>query len=79
MLGIGGVWLLVLYGFDWSVMTSMDLASFGMPIIGKMYGSWNISAFVNIFLYGLVVSILSSILPAHWAASKDPIKAIYHR
>ncbi|MCK4524067.1 FtsX-like permease family protein, partial [candidate division WOR-3 bacterium] len=79
MLGLAGVWLCVTYGFDWSVMTSMELSSFGMPIIGKMYGSWNIAAFVNIFFFGIIVSVLSSILPAHWAASKDPIKAIYHR
>ncbi len=79
MLGLAGVWLFITYGFDWSVMTSMELSSFGIPIIGKIYGSWNITAFVNIFFFGIIVSVISSILPAHWAASKDPIKAIYHR
>ena len=79
IMGVFGVWLLTAFGIDWGAMVSMDMASFGIPVIGKMYGAWNIAAFIKVFLFGLIISIVSSILPAHWAADKDPIKAIYHR
>lgn len=52
---------------------------FGFPIVDKIYGGWNFSAFLFVFVFGVVVAILASILPARWAARKDPVKAIYHR
>lgn len=51
----------------------------GIPIIDKIYGGWNPGAFLFIGLFGVVVAVLASILPARWAAGKDPVKAIYHR
>ncbi len=51
----------------------------GIPIIDKIYGGWNPGAFLFIALFGVVVAVLASILPARWAAGKDPVKAIYHR
>lgn len=81
MLGAIGVWVFANYGIDWSVIVgnNVDISSFGIPVIGKMYGTWNLKAFIFVFSFGVIVSLLSSILPAYWAASKDPVKAIYHR
>ncbi|NLM97208.1 MAG: hypothetical protein GX175_06340, partial [Halanaerobiaceae bacterium] len=42
------------------------------------YGVWNPAAFIKVFAFGVIVSLLSSILPAYWAADKDPIESIYH-
>ncbi|MFO8061516.1 MAG: FtsX-like permease family protein [bacterium] len=79
MLGFVGTLLLVNIGLDWSAMLNMDMTQYGIPVIGTLYGSWNPRAFIQVFLFGVIVSMLSSILPAWWAASKDPVKSIYHR
>lgn len=78
VLGVAGVWLMVAHGIDFEAMYGMDLASFGMPVIGKVYGVWNPAAFVKVVAFGIIVSFLSSILPAYQAADKDPVRTIYH-
>ncbi|MDY6787577.1 MAG: FtsX-like permease family protein [candidate division WOR-3 bacterium] len=79
ILGFFGALLLVNVGMDWSAMLNMDMTQYGIPVIGTLYGSWNPRTFIQVFLFGVIVSMLSSILPAWWAAKKDPVKAIYHR
>lgn len=76
--GALGVWLLTVYGIDlaWFGMEEMNI---GFPMIGQIYGRWNLSAFIFVFFFGTSVSFLSSILPARWAARKNPIDAIYRR
>lgn len=78
-LGVILVWFLARYGIDFAVFTDMELNSVGIPIIGKLYGIWNPQAFIKVFVFAVVVSLLSSIIPAYWAADKDPVEAIYHR
>lgn len=78
-IGMIGVYYMVNYGLDFNAMIGTDMSSFGMPVLGKTYGVWNPEAFIRVFAFGVIVSFLSSILPAYWAADKDPIKAIYHR
>lgn len=79
MIGVFGVGLFARYGLDLGALTGLDMSSFGIPVLGKMYGVWNLEAFLFVFTFGVIVSLLSSILPAYWAAVKDPVKAIYHR
>lgn len=79
LMGIPAVFVMTKFGVDWTVLVNVDMAAFGLPVIGKLYSAWHISAFVKVFLFGIIVSFLSSILPAYWAAKKDPVKAIYHR
>lgn len=79
LLGVIGVGLYVRYGIDFSGIVDLDMSSFGVPVIGRFYGVWNPSAFVTVFCFGVIVSLVASILPAYWAADKDPIQAIYHR
>jgi putative ABC transport system permease protein len=55
------------------------MSQYGIPILDRIYGVWNYSAFVYIFVLIVFVSLFSSILPAYWAAHKDPVEAIYHR
>ena len=77
LLGAVGVGLLTKYGFD--ISYAGDMANYGIPILNKIYGIWNFSAFYFLFILGVIVALFSSIIPALWAARKDPVKAIYHR
>jgi putative ABC transport system permease protein len=78
LIGFAGVGLMAKYGFDLSYMGG-DMSEFGIPILDKIYGTWNYPAFSFLFILSVVVALLSSIVPAYWAAHKDPVKAIYHR
>jgi putative ABC transport system permease protein len=77
LLGAIGVGWLIKYGFDLSY--AGDMTNYGIPILNKIYGVWNFSAFYFLFILGVIVALFSSIVPALWAARKDPVKAIYHR
>ncbi len=79
IMGVVGVVIFRKYGIDWGAMAGTDMSSFGIPVVGKMYGVWNPGAFIFVFSFGIIASFLSSILPAYWAADKDPVEAIYHR
>jgi len=78
LLGYAGVSGLVKYGFGLGYIGG-DGSAYGIPILDRMYGIWNYPAFGFLFVLGVIVAVLSSILPAYWAAKKDPVKAIYHR
>jgi len=77
-LGVLGVGWMNKFGYDLSYIGD-DMSTYGIPVLDKIYGVWNFSAFVFLFLLGVIVALLSSIVPAWWAARKDPVKAIYHR
>lgn len=78
LLGYAGVSWLVKYGYSIAYIGG-DGSDFGIPILDRIYGTWNYPAFSFLFILSVVVALLSSILPADWAAKKDPVKAIYHR
>ncbi len=65
------------YGFDMDIF--MDFSEIGVPVSGRIYGPWNFDAFLLIFVIVVIVSIIASILPALWAARKNPIDAIEKR
>jgi len=78
LLGAVGVGCMVKYGYDLSYIGG-DMSLYGVPVIDKIYGIWNLPSFVFIFFLGVVLALFSSMVPAYWAAHKDPVKAIYHR
>ncbi|OFW52257.1 MAG: hypothetical protein A2163_10885 [Actinobacteria bacterium RBG_13_35_12] len=78
LIGFAGVGLMAKYGVGFSAM-GLDMSEFGIPILDKIYGTWNVPAFSFLFILSVIVALLSSIVPAYWAAHKDPVKAIYHR
>ena len=78
LIGFAGISYMAKYGFDLSYIGG-DMSQFGIPILDKIYGTWNIPAFSFLFILSVMVALLSSIIPAYWAAHKDPVKAIYHR
>jgi len=78
LIGYAGVSWLVKYGFSMGYIGG-DASAYGIPILDRIYGIWNYSAFSFLFILSVVVALLSRILPAYWAAKKDPVKAIYHR
>jgi putative ABC transport system permease protein len=77
LLGLAGVGLFTIVGVDFSAI--IDMTPYGIPVVGKIYGVWNPASFVTVFAFGVIVSLFASILPAYWAADKDPVKAIYSR
>ena len=78
LLGYAGVSALVKYGFSIAYIGG-DGSAYGIPILDRIYGAWNYPAFSFLFILGIIIAVLSSILPSYWAAHKDPVKAIYHR
>ncbi len=78
ILGGVGVYLLKEVGISLSMMTGGE-TTFGIPIAERIYGGWNPETFFFIFIFGILVSVLASILPARWGAKKDPVKALYHK
>jgi putative ABC transport system permease protein len=79
IMGSIGLWIFNLNGLDIAALTGGGDINYGFPISGTIYAGWEISSFVFVFVYGVVISVLASIFPALWAARKDPVKAIYHR
>ncbi|MGM0409377.1 MAG: ABC transporter permease [Bacillota bacterium] len=67
------------YGIDFASLYSLDMGEFGIPIVGKIYGVWELSSFVFVFFFSVIVSMISSIVPSYWAANKNPVDAIHHR
>ena len=78
LLGAIGVGCMVKFGYDLSYIGG-DMSLYGIPVIDKIYGVWNLPSFVFIFFLGIIFALFSSMIPAYWAAHKDPVKAIYHR
>ncbi|PTV99801.1 putative ABC transport system permease protein [Halanaerobium saccharolyticum] len=78
ILGFFGVLAMTRIGINFDLITGIELSKFGVPIIGEMYGSWNPRSFILVFAYGVTVSFLASILPAYWAAAKDPVEALHY-
>ncbi|MFP4199166.1 MAG: ABC transporter permease, partial [Halanaerobium sp.] len=79
IMGIIGLVIFNINGIDVAAMTGGGEMTYGFPLSGRVYAGWEISSFIFVFIYGVVISVLASILPALWAARKDPVKAIYHR
>lgn len=82
--GLAGC-LLGFLGVNWLVNNGFylgfygDLSQYSIPLLDTIYGTWNYRAFGFIFFLGIIVALLSSIIPAYWAAHKDPVEAIYRR
>ena len=81
LLGFIGVNWLVNNGLSFTKIMGegLDWSQYGVPILDRIYGVWNYPAFAYIFFLGVIVAMVSSILPSYWAAHKDPVEAIYHR
>lgn len=78
LLGAAVIAYLSLYGINLAALIG-DLGDWGLPIMGKLYGVWNLSSFIFVINFAIIVSFLASILPAYWAARKDPVEAIAGR
>jgi len=39
-------------------MMSVDMADWGIPVLGRIYGSWNFGTFVQGFLFATIVFII---------------------
>ena len=79
ILGAISVYLMSIYGLNFEAIMDMDISEYGIPIISTIYGGWNPGTFLYMFFFAIFGSMLASILPARWAAKKDPVKAIYRR
>ena len=79
IMGIIGLYIFNINGIDMAAMTGGGDFDYGFPLSGTIYAGWEINSFIFVFVYGVFISVLSSVFPALWAARKDPVKAIYHR
>ncbi len=79
ILGAVSVYFFSNFGLDFSMFIDIDMSTFGIPIVSEIYGVWNPWTFVYMFFFAIFGSMLASILPARWAAKKDPVDAIYRR
>ncbi|MFW5980210.1 MAG: ABC transporter permease [Halanaerobiales bacterium] len=77
--GLVAIFFFSKVGIDFGALYGIEMGSFGIPLVDKIYGAWNLDAFIFVFVFSVFVSLLASILPARWAAKKDPVQAIYHR
>ncbi len=66
------------FGFDMDFLGGTE-TTYGIPIMGRLYGGWSPWSFGLVFIFGIFVAFLASLIPAYWAARKDPIEAIYRR
>jgi putative ABC transport system permease protein len=63
-------------GFDFSgFIRDFDI---GYPLTGRVYGGWNWSLIGTAFLFGVIISVIASYLPAKRAAQQDPIESLRH-
>ena len=76
-LGAGVVYWLSNYGI--SMEAFLDLEALGVPMGDHIYGAWTTSSFAMILVFVTLVAVAASVLPAYWAARKDPVEAIQHR
>ncbi len=67
------------FGVDLQALYGDATLEMGVPIIGRVYGTWNLDSYILFFLFGLFVAVGASLIPSYWAARKNPVDAIYHR
>ena len=79
LLGAISVGLFARYGLDLEAVYGDGVEELGLPILERLYGVWNPSAFAFMFIFVTILALVASLLPSFWAARKDPIDAIYHR
>ena len=76
---LGGIlnFFFVKYGFSLEGLWNPE--ALGLPLSGRLYGSWSLSSFSFIFIFVIIITVIASIIPAYWAARKDPADAIHHK
>ena len=77
--GAGIVSYLARIGLDLELFYGENVDALGIPILERLYGVWNLQAFIFIFIFVILLALAASLVPSYWAARKDPIDAIYHR
>ncbi len=65
----------VKYGLNWG-MYMRDMGDIGYRVTGVSRGVWNINMFVGAFIFGIVVSALTSFYPAWVASRMEPTEAL---
>lgn len=83
VLGAVSIWYMVNYGMDFSIfMQGADLdnlmGNFGFSTVMEFHGAWTPGSFIIVTIFGILVSVISSIFPAWWVAKKDVVDAIYN-
>lgn len=74
-LGAAGSWFLVEVGIDYgSLFRDMDV---GYRLTGQMYGAWNPTAFVQAFVAGITITVLTAVVPVRRAVRMTITDAIH--
>ncbi len=77
--GAGIVSYLARVGLDLTLFYGDNIDALGIPMLERLYGVWNFTAFLFIFIFVILLAFAASLIPSFWAARKDPIDAIYNR
>lgn len=78
MLGLIGLLFFNNYGLSLAAMGFEDLGFFAFEG-ARLYGDINPSSFPLVIVIVVAAAVLASIIPAIWAARKDPASAIHHK
>ncbi len=76
---LGAVVVYWLSNYGISMETFLDLDALGVPLGDHIYGAWTAPSFAMILVFVTVVAVAAGVVPAYWAARKDPVEAIQHR
>jgi len=75
VLGAGAVYLLTTYGIN--IYAGME-GELDLPIsMAVIYGSWKPGTFIFVFVYSVIVSFISGLIPAYWGAKKNPVDILH--
>lgn len=68
---LGGLitWYLVVHGFPIDAIYNDTSVAGDMPYWGTIYAEWNLPAFVGMFIFGVMVSVVAGVLPARKAGT----------
>lgn len=76
---VGGILNAIFVQYGIALEGLWDAEALGLPLTGRLYGSWSLSSFIFIFIFVIIITVIASIIPSYWAARKDPADAIHHK
>lgn len=75
LLGIALNYPIVEYGINWGYMMR-DMGDIGYRVTAESHGIWNPTMIIIAFVFGIIVSALTSIYPARVASKMEPTEAL---
>jgi putative ABC transport system permease protein len=74
-LGVVVNWVLVRYGYPIDKIAG-DVDAMGLPYWGTIYGEWNISTLMAMFIFGMLTATLAGLIPAGKGGKMEVTRAL---